>query len=435
MGSLLVLGKRQMSAGGGAIRVNADGTLTWAAGPGKLAALTYGTVSSGTAKLLNATATFANGMGITGATYDQYSWTSTITATDLAQSGTLFSGFKHSVVYGSGGAASKGQAHVFTGDMVISGNGDASNEHAAYAGVLRYDIGTGYTQTGAPAGRAWFTDFTVHGAVAVQQSLLSGINMFVNNYYNGSPSSGDAIGIGIVTKAGAGGGADSGHSNATTYPWDVGLVIAGESSSNSNGFTKGIRVGGAAAPWSVTSSRIGTGIEVNDFITAGIAINRHASGTGPALTVASGSGAIIIGATSLLNSSALFEVRPPDSADPIITWGSSTNDKFYSVMLRNGNGVGKIAISGGNGQFITGSVAGDILIFSGTANKSVILGGSTRVVQVTQDNKIGFFAATPVAQQTFVADPSGGATQDAEARTAIAAIIDKLINLGLMAAS
>jgi hypothetical protein len=35
----------------------------------------------------------------------------------------------------------------------------------------------------------------------------------------------------------------------------------------------------------------------------------------------------------------------------------------------------------------------------------------------------------------FVADPTGGATNDAEARTAIAAILDILIAKGLMASS
>ncbi len=49
--------------------------------------------------------------------------------------------------------------------------------------------------------------------------------------------------------------------------------------------------------------------------------------------------------------------------------------------------------------------------------------------------KLGFYNATPVTQRTHVADPSGGATQDAEARTAIAAINLRLEQLGLFAAS
>lgn len=49
--------------------------------------------------------------------------------------------------------------------------------------------------------------------------------------------------------------------------------------------------------------------------------------------------------------------------------------------------------------------------------------------------KLGFFGATPVVQQSKVADPTGGATQDAEARTAIAAVIDVLEALGFSATS
>ena len=47
--------------------------------------------------------------------------------------------------------------------------------------------------------------------------------------------------------------------------------------------------------------------------------------------------------------------------------------------------------------------------------------------------KLGFFNATPVDQPATVNDPSGGATVDAEARTAIEAIIDRLQELGLIA--
>lgn len=49
--------------------------------------------------------------------------------------------------------------------------------------------------------------------------------------------------------------------------------------------------------------------------------------------------------------------------------------------------------------------------------------------------KLGFFGATPIVQRTKVNDPSGGGTQDAEARTAINAILDSLEALGLHAAS
>lgn len=48
---------------------------------------------------------------------------------------------------------------------------------------------------------------------------------------------------------------------------------------------------------------------------------------------------------------------------------------------------------------------------------------------------LGFFGATAVGQQAHVADPTGGATQDAEARTAINAINAMCAAFGLTAAS
>jgi hypothetical protein len=46
---------------------------------------------------------------------------------------------------------------------------------------------------------------------------------------------------------------------------------------------------------------------------------------------------------------------------------------------------------------------------------------------------LGFYGATPVDQPATVTDPTGGGTIDAEARTAIEAIIDRLQELGLIA--
>lgn len=48
---------------------------------------------------------------------------------------------------------------------------------------------------------------------------------------------------------------------------------------------------------------------------------------------------------------------------------------------------------------------------------------------------IGFHGATPSDQAAFIADPTGGATTDAEARAAIVSILDVLIEKGLIAAS
>jgi hypothetical protein len=48
---------------------------------------------------------------------------------------------------------------------------------------------------------------------------------------------------------------------------------------------------------------------------------------------------------------------------------------------------------------------------------------------------IGFLGAAAVVRQAFIADPTGGGTTDAEARTAIIAIITALETYGLLATS
>lgn len=49
------------------------------------------------------------------------------------------------------------------------------------------------------------------------------------------------------------------------------------------------------------------------------------------------------------------------------------------------------------------------------------------------DQKLAFYGVTPVDQPATVADPSGGAVQDASARAAVEAVIDRLQELGLIA--
>ena len=91
-----------------------------------------------------------------------------------------------------------------------------------------------------------------------------------------------------------------------------------------------------------------------------------------------------------------------------------------------------------------------------TASKALILGANKNVdVIAVADLKLGAGAGTSVTataaeinklassgtlvasgtQHALVSDPSGGATQDAEARTAINALIDALQAFGIVASS
>lgn len=49
------------------------------------------------------------------------------------------------------------------------------------------------------------------------------------------------------------------------------------------------------------------------------------------------------------------------------------------------------------------------------------------------DQKLAFYGTTPVDQPDTVQDPEGGVTVDGSARTAINSILDRLIELGLIA--
>jgi hypothetical protein len=65
---------------------------------------------------------------------------------------------------------------------------------------------------------------------------------------------------------------------------------------------------------------------------------------------------------------------------------------------------------------------------------SMAVGSSAgTMIGTVSSQKLGFYGATPVDRPETVADPNGGTTVDAEARTAITALIDRLQELGLIA--
>lgn len=61
----------------------------------------------------------------------------------------------------------------------------------------------------------------------------------------------------------------------------------------------------------------------------------------------------------------------------------------------------------------------------------ISVGVSTGVTIGLSTEKLGFFGKTPVAKQTVVTTPSGGATIDTQARSSIGEIKTILSNLGI----
>jgi len=77
--------------------------------------------------------------------------------------------------------------------------------------------------------------------------------------------------------------------------------------------------------------------------------------------------------------------------------------------------------------------AGNLTLADGNAIAVGTSSGTKIGTATTQ--KLGFWNATPVVQQSHIANPSGGTTVDTEARAAIASINALCATLGLMAAS
>ena len=89
------------------------------------------------------------------------------------------------------------------------------------------------------------------------------------------------------------------------------------------------------------------------------------------------------------------------------------------------------AVSGSFLPLSGGTLSGNLTFGGG---KNIVLSASTGTkIGTSTGQLIGFYNATPVDQPATVADPAGGATVDAESRTAINALIDRLQELGLIA--
>jgi hypothetical protein len=108
---------------------------------------------------------------------------------------------------------------------------------------------------------------------------------------------------------------------------------------------------------------------------------------------------------------------------------AATPDATDELVIADGGVTKKISVS--NLVSAALNLSGNKTVFDGV---NLVLGttSGTKLGTATTQ-KIGFYNVTPVDQPATVTDPTGGVTQDAEARTAINAIIDRLQELGLIA--
>lgn len=128
---------------------------------------------------------------------------------------------------------------------------------------------------------------------------------------------------------------------------------------------------------------------------------------------------------------------------------NTSNVSFAGQIVVASSGISTAKITGGGsttGIAFTsttgvGFVVGGASVFDATAATLTIADGVNIAVNATTGTKIGtattqkiaFFNATPVVQGASVADATGGAIIDAEARTAINALISRIEATGLIA--
>lgn len=185
-----------------------------------------------------------------------------------------YSGLQSTLYYGTAAAAARGTCCSMVSQIVSVNSGDNEDELAPWEGVVRFD-NTNNGAVNTTPGRAWMTDWAVHGSIGQQQGALGGVHSFMDNYYAGPPRDGLAGAYWAITGQGYGTALDFYHANAPTYQLGVGYGVVGYSTGAfTRGWEIGVQVGGSGSNWNTPASHLGTGVEVGDYDNVGI----HLSG-------------------------------------------------------------------------------------------------------------------------------------------------------------
>lgn len=142
----------------------------------------------------------------------------------------------------------------------------------------------------------------------------------------------------------------------------------------------------------------------------------------------------------------LADSATPSSQTSSVQNGSGTNIagalRYYVGSLATGNAVSgghafRVGVPGASGTTLQ-TAETQLTIAYHTATwvdaLNFVFGSTTGTkIGTATTQKIGFYNATPIVQPSAITAPAGGATVDAEARTAIGTIISTLQSLGLTA--
>ena len=188
---------------------------------------------------------------------------------------------------------------------------------------------------------------------------------------------------------------------------------------------------------------------------AGGAVLAAGSATVPSLSFSGSSVGVYQRAVGELNLTDGNEAQARYFANSIVLnsdfafgWGNSTTAPTGGDTFLRRDAAGTLAqYNGANAQgyrlynTFTSTNSFERLGIRWSSNECIIdteiggSGGTLRGIKIgsATSSLLGFYGATPVDRPATVADPTGGGTVDAEARTAINDIIDRLQELGLIA--
>lgn len=362
------------------------------------------------------------------------------------QGGATGAGGPITATTGAGGSTSG-----LSGALTLA-TGTTAAESASASGEITAQTGLGSNSTGATNGGAsgaltvqtqnGGTSVTGTGGAAGTVSLTGGaggaasgaatggagaaINLTAGRGGNGGTASGAPGAITLTAGSAGTGGAVAGGAISLTAGRSVGGAAEGAITLVTGGSTRLTVAGTGAVTIAAPTSGVGLTVSGGGANITGTLVVSGASlsvGTTPATA-----GAIRIpNAVSLQARNAANTLNLPligaDAGD-LVTVGGANNNGLYlyspaNVYLQPG---GATAVTFATGA-ITLADATNIVLNATTGTK---IGTAT-----TQ--KLAFYNATPIVQGAAVADASGGATIDAEARTAINALLARIRATGLIA--
>lgn len=171
-------------------------------------------------------------------------------------------------------------------------------------------------------------------------------------------------------------------------------------------------------------------------VVGGAALTTYSAASPNALIVSQGAAHVPLVVRGYASQSANLQ-QWQNSAGTVLAYldpgGNLALTQLNSGFYMNAASGAHISMAAGSSLTFRDGASQTMATFNHNAGGTLRNAGTTRIEW--NATGIGFFAATPVAKQAFIADPTGGATVDAEARTAITAVITALENYGLLATS